>query len=221
VLHDQATFWSAPIRAPRRKETLAAIPVAAGLGAMLATDRRMWDGIAARSTSSSIHDWRRVSDLGNACFTIATPLAAWSAGTLLHRPALQKSGGLMIEAVTSATLETSVLKVLTGRARPLEPHAGRFNGLDGPEDARLHRDLSFPSGHAAGAFALATVISGRTRHAWVRWSSYAVASVIGFSRIGGESHFPGDVAAGAVLGFATGKIVLHHHPVPELGQPAP
>ena len=221
VLRDQATFWSAPFLAHGRKETLAAIPVVAGLAALVASDRRLWDGISARSTASSVHDWRRVSDLGNTGFTMATPLATWSAGVLLHRPELQTSGGLMIEAVTSASLETTVLKVLTGRARPLEPDAGRFHGLDGPQDARFRRDLSFPSGNAAGAFALATVISGRTRHAWVRWSSFAVASAIGLSRIGGEEHFPGDVVAGAALGFVTGKIVLHRHPRSEPGAASP
>ena len=67
---------------------------------------------------------------------------------------------------------------------------------------------SFPSGHAVGAFALAAVFSARYRdHRWVPWVAYGVATLVGFSRITLQSHFPSDVFAGSVLGGVIGHAV--------------
>jgi len=52
------------------------------------------------------------------------------------------------------------------------------------------------------------VFSARYRdHRWVPWVAYGVATVVGFSRITLQSHFPSDVFAGGVLGGVIGHIV--------------
>jgi membrane-associated phospholipid phosphatase len=61
---------------------------------------------------------------------------------------------------------------------------------------------SFPSGHAAGVFSVATVVATRYRnHRWVPWVTYAFATAISFSRVTTLSHFPSDVFLGAALGY--------------------
>jgi membrane-associated phospholipid phosphatase len=58
---------------------------------------------------------------------------------------------------------------------------------------------SFPSGHAAGAFAGAWLLNQKfPRFSLVR---YIVASLVGFSRIYLGDHYPGDVASGSLAGL--------------------
>ncbi len=59
--------------------------------------------------------------------------------------------------------------------------------------------LGFVSGHAAVAFALATVISPYVRREW-RWAPFALAAVVAVARVHVGAHFPLDVVGGAALG---------------------
>ncbi len=65
--------------------------------------------------------------------------------------------------------------------------------------------LSFPSGHASGAFAFATAIYARYRRFW--WL-YLIAFFIAFSRIYVGIHYPADVFAGALVGISVALLAL-------------
>jgi undecaprenyl-diphosphatase len=93
----------------------------------------------------------------------------------------------------------SALKVWVERDRP---------PLDDPDPeplVALPSTYSFPSGHAVVAFACAIVIAFAVPR--LRWPLYALAAIIGFSRVYVGVHYPGDVAAGAVIGVALGLVV--------------
>ena len=92
----------------------------------------------------------------------------------------------------------------------MEDNPGEFMGPSGHDDGWSSHN-SFPSGHATAAFAVATVLSERTHRKWVRWTGYGIAGLISYARVAGEKHYLGDVAAGGVLGFCTGRIVLARH----------
>lgn len=67
-------------------------------------------------------------------------------------------------------------------------------------------DYSFPSGHAAGAFAGAVIFAhfDKKRRYWY----YLLAGLISFSRIYLYCHFMLDVLAGALIGYTFGRILL-------------
>ncbi len=66
---------------------------------------------------------------------------------------------------------------------------------------------SFPSGHTSATFTYATVIS---HYYGVRAGipAFAVASLVGFSRIEKNKHHLSDVIAGATLGYLIGRTVV-------------
>lgn len=59
--------------------------------------------------------------------------------------------------------------------------------------------LGFVSGHAAVAFALATVVSPYLRRE-LRWVPFALAGIVAIARVHVGAHFPLDVLGGAALG---------------------
>lgn len=63
---------------------------------------------------------------------------------------------------------------------------------------------SFPSGHAAAAFAGASLMARQFPRLAPLW--YLVAALTGFSRIYLGAHYPGDVASGALAGTAIAEV---------------
>lgn len=66
-------------------------------------------------------------------------------------------------------------------------------------------DASFPSDHTTGAIALAFAIALRNKK--IGWVMMIFALLTGFSRIYIGNHYPGDVAAGIVVGIVVAFIV--------------
>jgi membrane-associated phospholipid phosphatase len=78
---------------------------------------------------------------------------------------------------------------------------------------------SLPSGHTSNAFSWATVLE-KHYGPKVGVPAYAVASLIGLSRMAHRAHFLSDVAAGAVLGHLVGRTVVRGNSRPASGVPA-
>ena len=69
---------------------------------------------------------------------------------------------------------------------------------------------AFPSGHAASAFASASVLE---RHFGYRgaWPTLLIATYVGASRLHDNRHFLSDVVMGSAIGVATGWTVVGRH----------
>jgi undecaprenyl-diphosphatase len=105
---------------------------------------------------------------------------------VLGGPAGVETARLALLAAAPTNLVVEVVKRLTDRTRPDGDHK--------PSNA------SFPSSHAANAFALAAVFALRrpSVQPWV----WILAAVIAFSRIYLNRHFLSDVVVGAAIGIA-------------------
>jgi undecaprenyl-diphosphatase len=103
----------------------------------------------------------------------------------------------LLAAAVSASAIVSITKALTGRVRPWQAlDLARTTGIALPVDP------SFPSGHAAGSFAVAAFVLTLHRPAGI--ALFAMATLIALSRVALGVHYPTDVIAGAVLGTLLG-----------------
>jgi len=110
----------------------------------------------------------------------------------------------VVVAGFSALLALGVAHVIAdiwARPRPYDAHPGAhlFIAPSG--------DPSFPSDHATAAFAIAVAIF--LRHRTAGWIALAMAALVSVARVAVGTHYPGDVAAGAVIGTAAALVVWH------------
>ncbi len=118
-----------------------------------------------------------------------------------------------VAAITSAA--SNLLNFTFRRPRPMVYD----DSID--EETRLSANsaLSFPSGHTANAFAMATAYSRlfSQRHPHSPWvipmylGTYAMATTVGVMRTESGYHFWSDVTAGAALGVGIGLLVPYLH----------
>ncbi|TSA19337.1 phosphatase PAP2 family protein [bacterium] len=100
----------------------------------------------------------------------------------------------------SDQLNSSFLKFIIERPRPCH------------ELANVHllvscgSGFSFPSSHAVNNCSAAIVLAYFLPR-W-SWAFFSFAALIAFSRVYVGVHYPSDVAAGAVIGFAIGGVVI-------------
>jgi undecaprenyl-diphosphatase len=116
---------------------------------------------------------------------------------LWRRPAVVLT---VLAAVAAGDLVSYGLKELVGRPRPFERYALP------PPLGHIPHDSSFPSGHAAMAFAAASVLSYFSPR--LAPAFFLLALAIGFSRVYVGVHYPLDVLGGAVLGCVVGALVI-------------
>jgi undecaprenyl-diphosphatase len=72
-------------------------------------------------------------------------------------------------------------------------------------------DPSFPSGHTAFSFMMATLLASRFPR--YRAIFFIIAAFIGWTRIYLGLHYPTDVITGALLGYGITKIFLLYFPI--------
>jgi membrane-associated phospholipid phosphatase len=99
------------------------------------------------------------------------------------------------------------LKVLTSRRRPNDP-ALLGHTATSTTHGDWDRRVSFPSGDAAAAFAIATVLALSIRRPWA-WLFLAAAGAVGLLRITSLAHYPSDVLAGTMIGILAGWWSTH------------
>ena len=165
-----------------------------------AIDRAVYDAVASVPAPALDQAMRRLSrsaDRSRLWFGIAGALAL--TGPSGRRAA---SRGILAIGATSAVVNLGI-KTLSGRRRPDRSVAR----VPDARHVRMPSSTSFPSGHAAAAFAFATAIS--RDNPWLAIAIQFLAGGVAYSRVHTGVHYPGDVVAGALLGTMLAQVTTH------------
>jgi membrane-associated phospholipid phosphatase len=120
-----------------------------------------------------------------------------------------------MEAIALATVVTGIGKGLTGRALPGVATKHAFQFWRGFHDGN-GPFVSFPSGHTAAAFAMASTISGELRHADSPRAAlfgdiaFGAATAVGVARVVQSVHWVSDLPLAAAIGIWSGRVVQAH-----------
>ncbi|MFC1405624.1 MULTISPECIES: phosphatase PAP2 family protein [Streptacidiphilus] len=166
---------------------------------LAALDGALYAAVASTDTPTLDAGLRRLSEAADHS-KINLSIAA--ALTLL--PGRSRRAGLAgAAAVALASASANLLgKQLVRRPRPDREAARVVTGRQVP----MPTSASFPSGHTAAAFALATAVGSSLPAAAAPLGLLACA--VGYSRVHTGVHYPADVVAGALLGTACATLTL-------------
>ncbi len=175
---------------------------AALLGAGMQVDMPMLQGIQAHYTGRMAPVLDAVNELGG---PHAFPLAgaAFGASLFTRNQKLQDATFTSFQSLVYAGAVSYGIKAMAGRVRPEDvANAKMMRPFSG--------NTSFPSGHTTQAFAIVTP--------WayyypgpITYGLVAVAGGTAIARVARNKHWPTDIAAGAALGFATGRYLARRH----------
>jgi undecaprenyl-diphosphatase len=164
-----------------------------------ALDRAVYAAVAATPTPVLDGQFRRLSKAANHSvlwLTLASVIAALGGRT--GRRAAAES--VLAIGATSAIVNLGI-KPLAHRRRPERADPSQFEA----RVVSMPRSTSFPSGHAASAFAFSYAI-GRHLPA-LAVPLRLLAGGVAYSRVHTGVHYPGDVVIGAILGAGIAAMV--------------
>ena len=203
TLHDAKDIMTAPVRWrlhewARLGEGLALVV------AMYPRDTTISNMLARNHSRLGDRYLHAVTHLGGGYGEDLT-FAMIASGYFTHDQRLMDTGIDALESsLFSGGIVTPAIKEVAGRARPIANL--------GKQSFDAFEAQSFPSGHSTSAFAIATVIASRyddTR--FVPAIAYTLATSVAVARVYDRAHFPSDVVAGALIGRAVARSIVHNH----------
>jgi membrane-associated phospholipid phosphatase len=143
---------------------------------------------------------------GTVIYVYPTLAAGTLAGLALGSKQLQGVSWRALQSTLSAGAGTLLLKSAIGRRRPyVAPNtAFSFRPLS-------FKGNSFPSGHTAVAFALATSLAIETKDKWSDLLFFSAATLTGYSRINDDRHWLSDIVFGAAVGIVSARVIHRWH----------
>jgi membrane-associated phospholipid phosphatase len=213
LLRDQKAIWTSPFSLHRSDAKWIA-PLGISAAVLWGTDRRTaGELIEPGNHQTRLNISKAISRGGSFYVTGGVAAGFYFVGRARHDSRARETGLLSAEALIDGAIVVSALKAISQRPRPTIDHAsGEF----------FDRGSSFPSGHAVGAWSVATVIAYEygPHHPLIRYGAYGIATVVSLSRYTGSNHFLSDVLVGSALGFGIGRYVYHQHHDRSLDQEA-
>jgi len=105
-----------------------------------------------------------------------------------------------LAAVLARLVITEIIRWLWPRPRPfVENHINLLFSYNAAEP-------SFPSGHAAFYFAIATIVYSWNKKTGILF--YIASFLISFARVFSGIHWPSDILAGAAIGIISGWLIV-------------
>ncbi|MEA3017860.1 MAG: hypothetical protein QOI38_2582 [Sphingomonadales bacterium] len=145
-----------------------------------------------------------LADLGDQPQLRTLCAAAIAAGLAAGRsskwgPRLARAGLRMLIAHEAATLAKDFVKRRVDRTRPRSLHRAGKDHRPRPGTSRAKEETSFPSGHSAGAAAVARAFAREFPEHAV--PAAAAAGALALVQVPRCAHYPTDIAAGLAVGL--------------------
>ena len=210
MVTDQKDIWLYPVSVAHGHHLVPTLAVAGITAGLVALDKRNMNYVHGTQGFSGFN--RAFSGSNTSLGMEAFPAAFYLIGLARKDAYAQHTVLLAGEAVLDSEILTAVMKDLDRRLRPASiPPAGNLSQswFKETRGSYLGGIGSFPSGHTIAAFSIATIFANRYPNPrWHVWLAYGLATLVGFSRVSLQSHFPSDVFAGAALGYAIAHYVV-------------
>ena len=203
ILKDQKYVWLFPVELARGRHWIPTATIVGLTAGLVVADR--YDMPYFYHTTR----FNRFTETFNKSSTegmmAVVPVSLLVFGLVAHDNYAEQTAILSGEAYIDSAIPHVAIKLVARRLRPDSPQLrGNYSDTFFRSNTSVFSNgSSFPSGHAAGAFSIATVIARRYgSHRWVPWAAYGLAALISFSRIPAREHYPSDVFLGAAMGYA-------------------
>ena len=154
-----------------------------------------WDINTVKKVNSwEVHDLSQALSHSGLILPVGVPTAMGIYALIQKDEPLLKEAVYIGTSVIEALGITMAMKFTFDRQRPYEKYPNLIHPVS------TEPDPSFPSGHTAAAFSLATSLSLTYPKWYVIAPSALWACGVGYSRINQGVHYPSDVLTGAVIG---------------------
>lgn len=203
-LLDQEQIWTSPAKL-RFSDAQWLVPLSGIAAGLFVTDTDYSKHLSHRP--STISHYKTVSDAGIGAL-IGGAGGMWLLGHVKHNEHWSETGFLAGEAALNSLVAVESFKYSLGRERPFQG-----NGT-GPF---FQGGTSFPSEHAAAAWSIAGVVAHEYPNPFMKIMAYGLASLVDYSRIRGQQHFPSDVFVGSIMGNLIAQNIYSRNHDPGLG----
>ena len=212
IFSDIAYTATSPLRWDR-SDWITAGWVAGGTGMFIALDGVINNTFKEDIRGSATDSLTDIFEpLGNNNFALPGLAGFYIFSHVIENEKAKRTTLIATESVLITSLYTTVLKFSFGRARPWNWRSCSCPDSHTHWDGFSRKHNSFPSGHTATAFAIATVVANEYEETpYIKPISYGLATLTGLSRMNAEKHWASDVFIGAALGYFTSKTLLRLH----------
>jgi membrane-associated phospholipid phosphatase len=180
-------------------------PLPEAADALLCADSKAAAALRPYRDSLPVRILEHVADLGDQPPMRILCGSVIAVGLVAGDRRLARAGLRMLAAHTLATLVKDAVKRQIDRTRPRSAAKPGKDARPRRGDSEAKEETSFPSGHSAGAAAVARAFArSYPEHAA---PAYAAAAILALAQIPRCAHYPTDVGAGLAIGLAAEKAV--------------
>lgn len=172
--------------------------------ALMKADKAALDATAPYAKSKPVKVLAWLSEVGDQPQLLTLSGGLFAVGLARRDRRMAQAGARMVGALLLATAAKNFVKHRIDRTRPRSV-SGKGGHKPKPGRSRAKEETSFPSGHSAGAIAVARAFA--REYPEHQGAALAGAGLVALAQVPRCAHYPTDVGAGLAIGVAAEKAV--------------